>query len=76
MLKQTTSFPLAATLRALLDQQQPRGGDAEGNSVFDGWLADAVQWDGHRKRDKEAAGLLLHLLKTGTTLDRDADDAV
>lgn len=55
---------MPAVLKALLEQQQGAG-DADGDGVIDEWLADAVEWDGYVKRDKEAAGLLMHLLKTG-----------
>ncbi|WIA28309.1 hypothetical protein OEZ86_010860 [Tetradesmus obliquus] len=35
------------------------------DSVFDEWLQQAAEWDGYSKRDKEAAPLLVQLLKTG-----------
>jgi hypothetical protein len=55
-------MPLRATLRELLQQQ---GGDS---SAFDAWLQQAAEWEGYYKRDKEAAPLLVHLLKTGVWL--------
>ncbi|WIA08232.1 hypothetical protein OEZ85_007678 [Tetradesmus obliquus] len=59
LLKLSSGLPLRATLRELLQQQ---GGDV---SVFDEWLQQAGEWDGYYKREKEAAPLLVHLLKTG-----------
>uniref|UniRef100_A0A383VNT4 RING-type domain-containing protein n=1 Tax=Tetradesmus obliquus TaxID=3088 RepID=A0A383VNT4_TETOB len=59
LLQLSSGLPLRATLRELLQQQ---GGDV---SVFDEWLQQAAEWDGYSKRDKEAAPLLVHLLKTG-----------
>eukprot|EP00775_Hariotina_reticulata_P009723 gene9723-9882_t len=59
LLKQSTGMPLVTTLHALLQQQ------GEDTSAIQDWLAVAREWDGHFKRDKEAGGLLLRLLKTG-----------
>jgi hypothetical protein len=59
VLKQSTGLPLINTLHALLQQQ-----DAD-TSFIEEWLFVAREWDSHAKRDKEAGGLLLKLLKTG-----------
>jgi hypothetical protein len=69
LLQQSTGLPLAATLHALLQQQEGQAGSSNGSSsgstVFADWLDTASEWDRYVKREKEGGPLLLHLLKTG-----------
>lgn len=68
LLKQSTSFPLILTIRALLEHQVLHRGvaatDVDGGAL-DRFVEHAREWDSYQKRYREVGNLMLYLLKTG-----------